>query len=139
MARRKAGAIARRGISAATVKARAAKDAANRKLRAVRDDKENIANLGLGGLAGHAASGYWGERVATAAVDPSVSLTIPKLNMSYGKGGGIALFALGATKMLGGDRTNTVALVTGAALYGADRGIEAYLAKTAELAAGGGG
>lgn len=132
--RRRSGGISK---SAADKLARG-KEAAQAAVRRVRENKEHFVDNSLGFAAGHVLSGYYGKKLAERSAQ-GASMNFPRTNISYGKGGGIALFALGVSGMMGSDRASSVAAVAGAQLYGADRGVESYLARAAELAAGDGG
>ncbi len=102
----------------------------------VRTNKREIENAGLGLAAGYFGAKYWGKTIATRAAEGK-SITVPKLNMTYGKlvGGGAAI--AGALGALGDDRTNTIALIGGAMVLGADAGVEGYLAAAAAAPAAG--
>lgn len=129
-------AVARRGPSRAQVVAEKAKAGALARLSRLRDRKEDMTNAGIGLAAGHFAAGYYADKLAERSA-AGQSMTIPKTNISYGKGVGAAVAAAGVLGVLGSDRANTAGTIAGAMLYASDRGIEKYLAKAASIAAGG--
>lgn len=120
--------------SRALAKARRGGQALRGRLKRIKDNKEAVTNGGLGLAAGYFGARYWGKTIAKRA-KAGQSVTIPKIGITYGKavGGGAAL--LGLFGQLGDERQNTIALVSGAMVLGADTGVEAYLEEAAGAAA----
>ena len=96
----------------------------------LRKKTKKTEDAGLGLLVGFGSSKYYGKWVAKRAKSGK-SLTIKKLGMSYGRVAGGGLAVGGMLGMLGDDRTNTVGLLTGAALIGGDAALEGYLEEVA--------
>ena len=123
-----------KGSGSITDKAKAAGAAARRTVDTIKENRKEVENAGLGLAAGWVGAKYYGKMVATRAAKGQ-SITIPKTGVTYGKAIGGLAAGLGALGVLGDDRTNTIALVSGAMVLGADIGVESYLDEAAKLAA----